>query len=108
MPDLAISVPCLTSKSMVRLIRRPWAYSMLPQLGAASRYGNLPVVLVLDILYAVLGDDLDVDALEVNGKTSLELLGAQAHDLETLLVVDVGVMVLVEQREAVVPVETPC
>jgi hypothetical protein len=95
MPDLAISVPCLTSKSMVRLIRRPWAYSMLPQLGAASRYGNLPVVLVLDILYAVLGDDLDVDALEVDRETSLQLLRAHAHDLDALLVGDVWVVVLI-------------
>jgi hypothetical protein len=62
-----------------------------------SGYGNLAIVLVLNILYAVLCNDLDEDTLEINGETTLELLCAHAHDLETLLVVDVGVVVLVQQ-----------
>lgn len=37
-------------------------------------------------------------------KTSLELLGAHAHDLHALFVVDIGMVVLVEQGETVVSV----
>lgn len=63
--------------------------------GAASRYRYLAIVLIVHILYAVLGDDLDVDALEVDRETSLQLLRAHAQDLKALLVGDVWVVVLV-------------
>lgn len=69
----------------------------------SSRHRYLDIIFVIYVLYAVLGDDLDEDALEVDRKTSLKLLCTHTHDLETLLVVDIRVVVLVEQREAVVP-----
>jgi hypothetical protein len=62
----------------------------------SSRYRNLHIVLVLNVLYAILCDNLDENALEVDRKTALQLLCTHAHDLETLLVIDVGVVVLVE------------
>jgi hypothetical protein len=61
-----------------------------------SRYRHLDIVLVVYILDAVLCDSLDKDALEINRKTSLELFCTHAHDLETLFIVNVWVMVLVE------------
>ena len=62
---------------------------------ALSRYSHLHIVLVRDILYTVLCDDFDENTLEVDRQTSLELLCAHSHDLETFLVVDVGMMMLV-------------
>ena len=59
-------------------------------------YRNLNIVLILDVLDAVLCDHLDEDALEVDRHAALELLCAHSHDLEALLVVDIGVVVLVE------------
>jgi hypothetical protein len=103
MLDLASSDFCPLAKGIVHLLPRiPWLqYAPCPML--SSRHGNIDIVLVLNVLYAVLRDDLDEDTLEVDRKTSLKLLCTHAHDLETLLVVDVWVVVLVEQREAVVP-----
>jgi hypothetical protein len=60
-----------------------------------SRYFDIRILRVINILYAVLGDDLEVNTLEVDWKTTLELLCTHSHDLQTLLVVDVWVMVLV-------------
>src|SRR4051812_22315229 len=69
----------------------------------SSRHGHLDIILVLNVLDAVFCNDFDEDALEVDRETPLELLCAHSHDLETLFVVDVRVVVLVEQRETVVP-----
>jgi len=68
---------------------------MLLHLISSSRHGNLHVILILHIFDPVLGDNLDKDTLEVDRKTSLQLLCAHPHDPETLLVVDVWVVVLV-------------
>lgn len=67
------------------------------------RHCNLYIILVLNIPDTFLRYYLDVDALEVDWETALQLLCAHPQNLHTLLVVDVWMVVLVEQREAVVP-----
>jgi hypothetical protein len=59
-------------------------------------YRNVDIILVLDVFDAVLCDHLDVYTLEVDRHAALELLCAHSHDLEALLVVDIGMVVLVE------------
>jgi hypothetical protein len=57
---------------------------------------------VLDVLHAVLLDDLDGHALEVDGQAALQLVRAHAQDLHALVEADVWVVVFVEDGEAVV------
>lgn len=95
MLGLTVSVACALAKTIVNLLSSYRGSSMLPQCLFCSRYVHLYIVLVLNVFYAILGDNLDEDALEVDRKTSLELLCTHAHDLETFLVVDVRVVVLV-------------
>jgi hypothetical protein len=68
---------------------------MLSLPDAYSRHLDVGILRIINILYAVLGNDLEVNTLEVDRQTALELLCAHAHDLQTLLVVDVRVVVLV-------------
>lgn len=50
----------------------------------------------------VLLHNLDRHALEIDGQTSLQLIRAHAQYLHALLEVDVGVVVLIQDRETVV------
>jgi hypothetical protein len=68
---------------------------MISLSNAYSRHLDVRILRIVNILYAVLGNDLEVNALEVDRQTALELLCAHAHNLQTLLVVDVRVVVLV-------------
>ena len=95
MLDLGVSISHRSQKLRYACFVDLLDYSMLPDLYGSSRDSHLHVVLVFNILYAVLGDNLDEDTLEVNRKTSLEFFCAHPHDLETLLVVDIRVMMLV-------------
>ena len=76
-------------------------YLVLVQRRASSTEYLLRGV-VLDILHAILLDYFDGHALEVDGQAALQLVGAHAEDLHALVEADVGVVVLVEDGEAVV------
>jgi hypothetical protein len=86
---------CLLAEGMVQVLPDYCKSSMLRPTKTRSRYRDLHVVLVIDILDTILGNDLDEHALEVNRETAFELLCTHAQDLKALLVVDVGVVVLV-------------
>lgn len=60
-----------------------------------SRYSHLHVVLVVHFPNPIFRYHLDDDTLEIDRKTALQLLGAHAQDLHTLVVVDIWVVVFV-------------
>lgn len=64
---------------------------------------HLLVVRVIHFAHPILCYDLDYDALEVNRHASLEFLSAHPENLHSPLEVNVGMMVFVQQGEAVVP-----
>lgn len=74
-----------------------------PNAAQRSRNNHLDIVLVLHVPNAVLGDDLDKHTFEVDRKPPLQLLGAHSEDLHALLEIDVGMVVLIEKRETIVP-----
>jgi hypothetical protein len=82
-------------EGVVRLLSDYHNSNMLFLPHACSRYLDVRILRIINIAYAVLVDDLEMNTLEVDGQTALELLCAHAHDLQTLLVVDVRVVVLV-------------
>ena len=61
------------------------------------------VVVKLYVNYAILRYSLHCHSLEVNRHSSLELIRAEIEDPDTLGQRNVGVVVLVEDRETVVP-----
>jgi len=60
------------------------------------------VVVKLNVHDAILGDRLDRHALKVYWQPPLELVRAHVEDLDALVERDVGVVVLVEDGQAVV------
>jgi hypothetical protein len=93
--DPAVCVPCFIVEGVVHLLSDYYNSNMLSLPHAYSRHLDVRILRIVNILYAVLGNNLEVNALEVDRQTALELLCAHAHDLQTLLVVDVRVVVLV-------------
>lgn len=76
---------------------------MLPTIHTHISGTSHPVIIVPGQFFdAVLGDDLDEHALEVNGHPSLQLVGAESQDLESPFQVHVGLVMLVEDGQTVV------
>lgn len=64
------------------------------------------IIIVLYLLDPILCDNLHQHPLEIHRQSPLQLVRAQSQDLHPLLIVNVGVVVLIKDREAVVSVET--
>jgi len=83
-----------SSSQEKRLLRTPKPHSR------SEDFIGVRVVLLLPD--TILGDDLDQHTLEIHRQTSPQLVGAHSQNLHALVEINVRVVVLVEDTEAVV------
>ncbi len=100
------SIPMPCSKTLAKItspiISPSYSSPTLPQ-RHLCRHDNSSI-LILHLPDTLLRDNLDQYALEINRQPALQLVSAEAEKLHALLEIDVWVVVLVEDGEAVISV----